>query len=334
MYRLEGGKRPFAIGLVCVFILLGSLGANQRKRRPTYTDPAKAGADFALQGEYVGTLTEADGKQVRFGVQVVARGDGRFDAVGYRGGLPGAGGDPKSRIKASDTKPDGAGVFPDLLGGAVIEKNTLKISNADGKTAGVLKRVHRKSPTLGAKPPKGATVLFGDNVNDFKPGTTTTDKLLDVFLRRNHQTSDYRFKRDFQLHLEFRTPYMPFHRGQDRGNSGVHLPGIREIQVLDTFGEEGKKDECGAFYGWKPPAVNMCFPPLSWQTYDVDVKVATFDDRGNSASPTVVTVRHNGIVIHDQVEQTRRRKVDGPLRLQYHDNPVHYRNIWVVEKRR
>jgi hypothetical protein len=147
-----------------------------------------------------------------------------------------------------------------------------------------------------------------------------------------------RFK-DFKLHIEFRTPFMPAARGQGRGNSGVYLQGRYEIQVLDSYGLEGVDNECGGIYKVGAPMVNMCLPPLQWQTYDIAFQAPRFDASGNKTQDAVVTVVHNGVTIHD------RRKLPGPtggamddrisepggIYLQDHGNPVRFRNIWLVE---
>ena len=215
---------------------------------------------------------------------------------------------------------------------------------ADGKFAvtaghhkiGELSRVERKSPTLGAKPPAGATVLFdGTSADSWNGGRVTEDGLLMAGC-----TSKPSF-RDFSLHLEFQTPFMPAARGQGRGNSGVYLQNRYELQVLDSFGLEGLDNECGGFYSIKAPAVNMCYPPLAWQTYDIDFTAARFDDAGKKTKNAVVSARHNGVPIHDNFELPKltpgglpqESPGEGPFQLQDHGNPVRYRNIWVVEKK-
>jgi len=140
-----------------------------------------------------------------------------------------------------------------------------------------------------------------------------------------------------KLHIEFRTPFMPKARGQARGNSGVYVQGRYEIQVLDSYGLEGLDNECGGLYKIAQPLVNMCAPPLQWQTYDITLHAAQVDASGNVVKNARMTVVHNGVAIHDDLElkQTTPGGVSydlskpGPVFLQDHGNPVQYRNIWV-----
>jgi hypothetical protein len=84
----------------------------------------------------------------------------------------------------------------------------------------------------------------------------------------------------------------------------------------------------------------MCFPPLAWQTYDADFTMARFDDEGKKVKPAVATVRLNGVIVHDKYEIPKYNggggladeSKPGPIFLQDHGNPVHFRNIWIVEK--
>ena len=294
---------------LALLLILTSFATAQDKKA-AITDPAKAGPDFAIQGEYAG---EIDGKKV--GVQVVALGDDKFDMVVYGGGLPGDGwkkGDKKE--KTTGTLKDGVATFP-AEKPVTIKDGTLTFE------VGSIKKVERKSPTLGAKPPEGAKVLFDGTINEFNPGKLTDDGLL-----AHGQTSKHKFTKSFDVHLEFRLCYQPYARGQGRSNSGVHLSGGSEVQVLDSFGLDGKNNECGGFYSKREPDVNMCFPPLSWQTYDIEVKVNEPDAKVKATA----TVKHNGVVIHENVPIDFKK--DGTLNLQNHGNPVAYRNIWIVEK--
>jgi hypothetical protein len=132
---------------------------------------------------------------------------------------------------------------------------------------------------------------------------------------------------------------MPTARDQGRGNSGVYIQSRYEVQVLDSFGLEGEDNECGGIYSIAKPAVNMCLPPLAWQTYDIDFTAARYDEQGNKTKNARVTIKHNGVVIHDNLELphgTPGRNAEGPgpdaLFLQDHGNPVAFRNIWAVEK--
>lgn len=298
-------------------------------------DPAKVDADYAFQGEYMGALKTDEG-DVTVGMQVIALGEGKFRAVGYKGGLPGAGWDGVEKVEADGAMKDGSCVIEHELAKAVIAGGEAKIYAPGDVLLGSIKKVERKSPTLGAAAPEGAIVLFdGKNADAFEGGKVTEDGLL-----MQGVTSKQKFG-SFKLHIEFRLPYMPAARGQGRGNSGLYLQGRYEVQMLDSFGLEGLDNECGGIYTIKKPSVNMCLPPLTWQTYDVDFTAAKYDDEGKLVAKPRVTVRHNGELIHDNVElpadmNTRAAPVPagkepGPVYLQNHGNPVRYRNIWVVE---
>lgn len=143
---------------------------------------------------------------------------------------------------------------------------------------------------------------------------------------------------DVQVHIEFRTPFMPEAREQGRGNSGVYLQGRYEVQILDSYGLEGAWNECGGLYKVAAPRVNMCAPPLQWQTYDITFHAPRYDEAGNKTQDALLTVLHNGVVIHNHAAVPGETTAAaggaadeaGPLYLQDHGNPVWYRNIWAV----
>jgi 3-keto-disaccharide hydrolase len=319
----------FCVSLAVLLLVVGRLSAADDKN-PAYTNAAEAGPDFAFQGEYLGSLGEH-----KWGVQVVALGDGKFDIVGYRDGLPGDG------WKRGDETRRGTGELQD--GVAHVKGDTWIATIKDGvftilhgaDKIGELKKVERRSPTLGAKPPAGAKILFdGTTADNFEGGQIVEGNLLGA----SSCVSKLKLG-DHSLHIEFRTPFMPKSRGQARGNSGVYAQGRYEVQVLDSFGLEGKNNECGGIYSMAEPAVNMCFPPLSWQTYDIDFKAAKYDESGKKVENARITIKHNGVLIHDNLELkqgTPGYKPEGPdklgLFLQNHGNPVTFRNIWVMEK--
>lgn len=294
--------------------------------KKSFLDGKDAGPDFVVQGEYA---SKADGSGI--GVQVIARGDGKFDAVQLTGGLPGAGWDGKSRYTLTGkTEGDvtllyGDGRSAEIRGDAL----TLKM----GSLAGDLKKINRQSPTIGLQPPKGAITLFdGGNVDAWTPGKKEDGELMGVGTRTKQKFDS------FTLHLEFRSPFMPYATGQARGNSGMYLQDQYECQILDSFGLEGKDNECGGIYSNSRPSVNMCLPPLTWQTYDVEFTGAKFDADGKVTAPARCTMKHNGVVIHDNLELKttpgggQMNQKPGALFLQDHGDAVRFRNIWILER--
>ncbi len=298
---------------------------------PTFLDPNEAGPDYAVQGEYTGSA--GNGK---IGVQVVAMGKGQFSAVIYQGGLPGDGYTrDKKKVSIQGATKDGKTVFEGGSGkyGAVIESGKLTGQTDTGEKIAA-KRIVRVSPTLGAKPPAGAIVLFnGSNTDAWTNASVDKRGLIEIDAETKADLPDG------TLHVEFLLPFKPETHGQDRGNSGIYLQRRYEIQVLDSFGLEGKTGECGALYMKVAPLVNMCYPPLTWQTYDIEFEAAKWQD-GKKVKDMSLTVRQNGVVVQDglhlksQTGAGRKESPEGgPLWLQGHKNPVFFRNIWIVPKK-
>ena len=292
-------------------------------------NPPLPDADFAIQGEYAGFVDGRYGGSHVVGLQVVALGGGKFDAVAYRGGLPGAGWNRHTKTRLSGQVVNGSLI---LLGNECNYLVTSGVATSLDAT-GRLTRVDRVSPTMGLGPPAGAIVLFGGSHTDQLAGAKVTpDGLLQAGVLTRLPVAAFR------LHLEFRTPYMPAARGQARGNSGVYIQQRYELQILDSFGLEGIENECGGLYRQTRPELNMCLPPLAWQTYDVWFTPPTFAADGTTKFANArLTALHNGVPIHVHREITAKTgggKQEGPqpfpIQLQDHGNPVTFRNIWMV----
>jgi len=310
-------------------LMLSSSDSHAQVKK-SHLDAQSAGPDFQVQGEYVGKI----GTDTVLGAQVIALGSGKFDAVLHAGGLPGAGWDGKTKVELTGETSDGVTHFTGRNFKGRIQDGTFAGTAEDGVLF-ELNRIVRRSPTLEAAPPEEALVLFdGSGNSEWAEGPIEDGNLLGVAARTKKKFQD------FTLHLEFRTPFMPNARGQGRGNSGMYLLDQYECQVLDSFGLTGENNECGGIYQIAKPRVNMCLPPLSWQTYDVEFKAARFDESGNKTQNAVTTIRHNGVVIHENLSLPRitpggaqSDERPGALFLQHHGDPVRYRNIWVVEHR-
>jgi hypothetical protein len=209
--------------------------------------------------------------------------------------------------------------------------------------AAVAAKAEPNDATLGKEPPEGAVVLFNGKdlegwvkVDGKSPAAwRVADGVLTVEKGAGSIRTEKTFG-DFQLHLEFNIPYMPQARGQARGNSGVYLEGIHELQVLDSYGLKPQDNDCGAIYKQVTPRVNACKPPLQWQTYDVTFHKARVKD-GKVEKKARVTVVQNGITIIDDAKISPTpggvgeiaEGEDGPLMLQDHGNAVQYRNLWL-----
>jgi len=154
---------------------------------------------------------------------------------------------------------------------------------------------------------------------------------------------------DFQLHVEWASPNPPRGTGQGRGNSGILINGMYEVQVLDSYQAKTYPDgQAAAIYGQSPPLVNASKPPGEWQTYDIIFESPRWNEQGELVKKACVTVLHNGVVAQHRYEfagitdgitgevpwkslakYSRPHPPEVFIELQDHSNPVRYRNIWV-----
>jgi len=208
-----------------------------------------------------------------------------------------------------------------------------------------------------APAPSDATVLFdGKDLGQWegpRNGSEAKWKVADGYMEAVHGAGGIRTKAkfaDFQLHLEFATPAIVKGSSQERGNSGVLINGIYEVQILDSFNNPTYADgQAGALYGQTPPLVNASKPPGEWQSYDIIFDSPRWDDGGKLTKPAAVTVIHNGVVLHHRREYLGSTDGIGGVphkslgvygkphppevfvELQDHNNPVRYRNVWIRE---
>lgn len=195
-------------------------------------------------------------------------------------------------------------------------------------------------------PPQGAFVLFDGKLVDKwekkKDKSEVMWKLMDGamegFKGHGDIVTKQKFDGQFKLHVEFRVPYEPEGEGQGRGNSGVYVQGRYEVQVLDSYGLESKKNDCAAIYEVAAPKVNACKAPTVWQSYDIEFTAPKFEN-GKKTEPARMTVYHNDVLVHDKVsipvDNTRAGmggdpSTPGPILLQDHGHPVQFRNVWLL----
>jgi hypothetical protein len=247
----------------------------------------------------------------------------------------------------SGTKSDEAVEFTG--GGWSGEVKNSHFTGANGDKKFDLQHVVRASPTLGAKPPAGAVVLFdGNNLdawakkngkdwlteNGAVPWKLLPDGTLEIIPTTESIITHQKFG-DCHLHVEFRTIGYP-------SKSAVFLEARYEININETYGHTegnmtgGMDNTAGA-----APRVRAALPPLVWQTFDVDFRAPRFDAAGNKTEKPRMTVRLNGVNIYNDQELNPPfgaagrlgAAATGPVMLQDHQTPLQYRNIWLVEKK-
>jgi len=201
-----------------------------------------------------------------------------------------------------------------------------------------------------APPPNDAVVLFGGATLEAwthgEGGAPARWTVRDGAMEVNPGAGGLRTRRafgDIQLHIEWSAPVPARGEGQERGNSGVFLMGLYEVQVLDSWRNDTYPDgQAGALYGQAPPLVNAVRPPGQWNAYDIVFRRPRFATGGELLQPARVTVVLNGIVIHNNAALQGRTAHGAaaryaphedrlPLSLQDHGDRVRFRNIWVRE---
>ncbi|MBI3119180.1 MAG: DUF1080 domain-containing protein [Candidatus Hydrogenedentes bacterium] len=325
--------------LLLLALAFGSL-PTLSARAIEYTDVYPAEAD-PLMGDWEGRWSEQEDVDPEMAAQVIPLGGELYRIVLVN----------KLHLRyppilsVEVNKADGGLKFEEKGLYGEIKGDTFNGGRKPGMKTFTMKKVAPVPPTLGAKPPEGAVVLFDGKGLDAWETPEGWTVLGDGALMVTPQGKDLLSKqklKDVKMHVEFRLPFMPKQRGQARGNSGVFCQDVYEVQVLDSYGLEGYNNECGAMYKVSPPHVNACAPPLQWQTYDIAYRGPRFDAAGTVTEFARITVHQNGILIQNVQElpwitawKEKERlqpppREPGPIRLQAHNNFVQFRNIWVV----
>ncbi|WP_166825753.1 3-keto-disaccharide hydrolase [Thalassoroseus pseudoceratinae] len=190
-------------------------------------------------------------------------------------------------------------------------------------------------------PPSDAIVLFdGEDLSQWHNGTRWEIRDGYAISKMASITTKEKFG-DCQLHLEFATPAEVKSQGQGRGNSGVYLMNRYEVQILDSYENATYHDgQCASIYKQYPPLVNACRKPGEWQTYDILFEAPRFDEHGSLTRPGYMTVLQNGVVVQNRTEllggtsyiappKYTKHSDKEPISLQFHGNPVRFRNIWL-----
>ncbi len=319
----------------CSIVMAASLALAGLGRAQDFMPPDRPPpADYEVQGEYFGAIAEGGGN---LGAWVIGQGGDKYNVVYLPGGLleiPGqasGGWDKVTRIAGSGTAaalttPNG---YKAAIAGTGTDKTMTGTTNL-GK-AFTLKRVVRQSPTQGLAPKAewNAAYWFHSNTQaDLTKWTANPSApqmryggylFRGVTCTQNHAT--------VFLHIEARSPYCPTCRDQDRGNSGIYLRGMHEMQVLDSFGLSGANNEMGSIYRVQAPSVNAALPPLTWQTYDC------YYTPGAAPNSATMTLYLNGVLVQNKTQVTGITEAGfagNSLYLQDHGHDVVYNNIWAV----
>jgi hypothetical protein len=327
-------------------------------------------ADDNVQGNWLGTWTGQGGMGGKNVCEVCGLGNGEYQATftAYDSGEQDKGiftfsinGSSVSDTKVVFTQKIDLGRLGMFSFDADVENGKLlgKYSNGNRYQGTMeLKRVEKQHDSIGAKPLPGAVVLFdGKSLDQWRPlseamgewtvsGGAIVAPASDsaVAPRGGHLASKATFG-SAQIHIEFRVPYLPAKRGQERGQGGVFLQGRYELQIVDSFGfprtknsagEYSDHEALGAIYRRYAPKELPALPPGEWQAFDITYTAAKLDAAGKVVQPAEATVVLNGTPIHEKVALDEPTD-DAPLPdgkaglvLQNAGQPVDYRNIWYV----
>ena len=196
------------------------------------------------------------------------------------------------------------------------------------------------APSQPAQPPSDAIVLFDGKELSAWEGAQDW-KIQDGYAIDGGNIASRQSFGDCQLHLEFASPEKVEGESQGRGNSGIYFMGRYEVQILDSWKNLTYYDgQCASIYKQHPPLVNASRPPGQWQTYDIVFQTPRFRPNGTLKTPGYVTVLHNGVLVQNHYELLGGTSWDSPpeytphaerepLKIQFHGNPVRFRNIWL-----
>jgi len=211
------------------------------------------------------------------------------------------------------------------------------------------RKPEKVTPGEGTKPPSDAIVLYGgpEDIEKWEserkgPARWDAGEVLTIVPGKGGIRTKQAFG-DVQLHVEWRVPAGVEGKGQDRGNSGIFLMGLYEVQVLDSYENETYYNgQASSIYKQHIPLVNASRPPGKWQTYDIIFRAPRFNSDGTLAEPAFATVIHNGVLVQNHVELLGPTRYIGkpaykahpeklPLMIQDHDHTDSFRNIWIRE---